>query len=178
MCKAKRVVLSAFLTLALCVGAFLCGMRLQYKNTNSHQETTSTQLKTANQHKEYGAEIDTKYTLQCLAAKSNTAVVEINDTFSELWKEELNNTYNKIIAIANESLQQALFDEQQKWDDALSSKLECRLCYLQQIYGSGSIVPVLISEYRCQLYRERAIELNKMYEQLSSSEQAPDSLLS
>ena len=136
------------------------------ETTTVLQETTTVPQETTVGQKDYYAEIDSEYKQQLLNAVSNVEVSKVHDRFTELWKSEIDSSINKINAIASESLQQALFKEQQEWESTATAMIDCRLCFYQQVYGSGSIVPVLMAEYKCQLYRDRAISLNEMYDQI------------
>ena len=169
MSKAKQVFIYISLAFVLCTLAFLSGMQVQHPKPSTQPETTNVLQETTFDQKEYYAEIDSEYAQQLLNAESNLEVCKIHNRFSVLWKDEIDIINDRINAIASESLQQALFKEQQEWNSAVSTKIDCRLQFFQQIYGSGSIVPVLIAEYECQLYRERAINLNKMYDQIYST---------
>ena len=196
MSKVKQVFVYISLSLVLCALSFLVGMKVQQSRlsaqsntTNKQQETTTVLQETTTVlqetttvpqetttvpqettvgQKDYYAEIDSEYKQQLLNAVGNVEVSKVHDRFTELWKSEIDSSIDKINAIASESLQQALFKEQQEWESTATAMIDCRLCFYQQVYGSGSIVPVLMAEYKCQLYRDRAISLNEMYDQIYS----------
>lgn len=179
----KYNLLLACIAVVLCISSFFLGYVCNTKSRNVTQASTNTeqaspisqqtptneqQEPTSSQSKEYGYSIDSLLDDKLASAISNIEKSEAYRQVAELWKKEVDLNYQKLLLIANEPLQQALSAEHKAWEDTLLVKKELNLRYLQQIYMSGSIVPVLQAKYEYALYRERAVVLYEMYERVHS----------
>ena len=107
--------------------------------------------------------LDAQYASSYLEATSNYEMCEVNSQFAEKWKQEAELYLNKICEIADEDLKQAIIAGQESWENTYPIQMQENLTYLQYVYGSGSVVPVIHSKYDYDLQRERAIELYEMY---------------
>jgi len=103
--------------------------------------------------------IDEEYEKKISLASSNIDICNLNYEFMLKWKDEISCYYGNILNSANESLHQSVINEQIVWEQYCQVSIEMQQHYLEQLYGSGTIVPVLLSQYEYELYRERAINL-------------------
>ena len=110
--------------------------------------------------------LDAQYASSYLEATSNYEKCEVNRQFAEKWRQEAQLYLNKICEIADEDLKQAIIAGQTAWENTYPIRMEENFAYLQYVYGSGSIVPVIHSKYDYDLHRERAIELYEMYNEV------------
>lgn len=111
-------------------------------------------------------ELDKDYKSRLSKAKSNAEITEINSEFADKWKAEIDTNYQKLLTVADGSFREQLIASQKEWYVNAEKLTEERLAFLIEVYQYGSIVPVKVSEYEYNLYRERAIELFDMYEEL------------
>ncbi len=99
-------------------------------------------------------------------AKSNVDKVNTNERYCELWEENINYYYNEIIKHFednNESeLLQKTIETQAKWEEDCAQQVDYHNSLLLSVYESGTIVPIKLSYFECEQYRQRAIVL---YEQ-------------
>lgn len=115
-------------------------------------------------------ELDKEHERRLLNAQSNVEITEINSEFADKWKAEIDTNYQKLLAIADPSFKEKLIASQTEWYICAEKHIEERFAYLLEVYQSGTIVPIKVSEYKYNLYRERAIELFEMYDEFNGIE--------
>lgn len=111
--------------------------------------------------------LDSEYKEKISAAKSNVEISEINYDFSEKWKTEINTNYERLSASASDGFKEKLTESQAEWNIYAEKRTAEHFEYLLDVYGAGTVVPIIQSEFVYKLYRERAIELFEMYSVLS-----------
>lgn len=113
-------------------------------------------------------ELDKEYERRLSNAQSNFEKSEINSEFAEKWKAEMNKNYQNLLTVSWKFLKEKLIASQAEWYIYAEKRIDEEYEYLLQEYTTGTIVPVLLSKFECNLYRERAIELFEMYDELKS----------
>lgn len=73
------------------------------------------------------------------------------------------------MTVAGEDLALTLAVSQEEWNAYVQAEMDMLQRYYEQKYGSGSIVPVVLSEARYNLSREKALELYALYIDLAGN---------
>lgn len=131
---------------------------------NGDNSTTENPAKTES---EVSFALDTEYEKAFSAAYSNVEKCQVNDDYADKWDEFAEEYYNKLLEIASNDFKSSLIVSQAEWEKYAEISKEMQLKYLQDVYESGSSVPVGNSYYNYTLHRERAIELYEMYTELN-----------
>lgn len=111
--------------------------------------------------------MDIEYKQKVTDAVSNFEVSEINEEFSQRYEAIANEYYEKIISIADDTFKLAIIEEQAAWDSYALNYLNSQLAYYEQLYAGGSIVPVICSQVKYDLYRTKVLSLYEMYDGLA-----------
>lgn len=111
-------------------------------------------------------ELDDEYKKRVTGSCSNSEEVEINYQFAEAWKMAVDEYYDWILLHAEDELYNEISAEVVRWEEYSQNCLGAYESYLYQIYTTGTIVPVLQSEYTYNLYRDKALELYELYSSL------------
>lgn len=115
------------------------------------------------------AQLDEEYEAAINEAISNIEICEINQRFTEEWKKIIEEYYTLLLDTNTEALRVHIKKDKEEWPQYAQTRIDLELEYLQQIYGSGSIVPVIQSNFICELHREKSIELIEMYTKLQAN---------
>lgn len=133
-------------------------------------------------------ELDYAYAEKIAAAKSNADAADINYEFSQKWENLADAYYQDILGVADEleqehdadifgitggNLETVFLTSQDAWKAYAQIRINEQNAYLDANYAGGSIVSVLLSEFQCNLYRERAVELYNMYLNLNDLTDLP-----
>lgn len=114
------------------------------------------------------AQLDNEYVMAMSAAVSNAERTDVNATYAEKWMNKLEEYYQFLNEVSPENMQILLQQDKEQWLRYSESQIELEHARLDAIYGSGTIVPVLLSEFTYELNREKAVALIEMYEQMCS----------
>lgn len=117
---------------------------------------------------EDGFPIDIEYEQRITEAESNFEICKINEEYSQQYKSIINIYYNQIMLIADDAFKLAFSEEQDAWEAYAQIYLDLQLSYYEQLYSGGSIVPVICSKEKYDLYRQRALLMRKMYGDLAN----------
>lgn len=142
------------------------------KETSNTTESTTdkpTDTDTKSELDNYTAaiELDKELERRAANAQSNVELCQINLEFKDKWKEEIDTYYQKLLSIAGPDFQQKLIESQTEWYINAEKHIDERFAYFKEVYQTGTIVPIAQSYFECNLYRERAIELFQMYDELN-----------
>ena len=159
----RLLVVSIIVVLIAGVAIAILWHQCSCNNTKSTQSTDGMGSTQPTDGTENSFALDGQYTNSYLGAASNYEKCEVNRQFAEKWRQEAELYLNKICEIADEDLKQAIIAGQTAWENAYPIRIEENLAYLQYVYTTGTIVPILHSKYAYDLQRERAIELYGMY---------------
>ena len=105
--------------------------------------------------------MDIEYKQRVADAVSNFEVCEINEEFSQRYEAIANEYYEQVISIADDTFKLAIVEEQTAWENYALNYLNSQLAYYEQLYAGGSIVPVICSQAKYDLYREKVLALIK-----------------
>lgn len=126
--------------------------------------------------------LDNEYKERLALTKSNAETSNLNEEFAERWQKMSSEYYDLIFEIADkyegytnaskdldfgEDLKQSLYASQNAWETYAQNRIDEERAALIMKYETGSIVPLLLSQFQYTLYRERAIELYNLYMNLS-----------
>ncbi len=136
-------------------------------NENTSDKPNNTDANSKLQNYTVAVDLDKEYSRRLSNAKSNTEITEINSEFADKWKNEIDTNYQKLLTIAEKSFREKLIISQAEWYIYAKKYIDERYEYLLEEYQTGTTVPIIISEFECNLYRERAIELFEMYNKLN-----------
>ena len=107
--------------------------------------------------------IDEKYYKEKKQATSNAELTNLNEKYSNIWKEKIDFYYEKIkCSFSYEEIhaKNEVDSLKESWNEYYKNEITSTNKVLASIYGSGSIVPVVLSEYDMLLCRNKAIELS------------------
>lgn len=163
--------------LLICIGALMClslmatvitgcaGHRIQFNEGSNSSDIESSETMSDEILNSFDTEyskiypLDLAYKKAVTAAYSNVEREEIVHTYQAKWKKCMNTYYSLLIVKADETEKKLLEAIQAQWEGNMKNKVENEIKLLQHAYESGTIVPVLATEYEYSLYRHRAIEL-------------------
>lgn len=180
MLKKKRLIaVLAIISILLVVIFVIIFHNLSQRNKNNEPAPQAQQeeiiktpndsgVKAAPSGYEAAVMLDSEYKEKISAAKSDIEITETNEEFAEKWKSEINTNYEKLSAVASDGFKEKLTESQAEWNIYAEKRTAEHFEYLLEEYESGTIVPVIQSEFEYRLYRERAIELFEMYSKLNS----------
>ena len=121
--------------------------------------------------------LDIEYQNKMQDSKSNVEITAINDEFSEKWKSKIEFYYIQIVNYYTSSFNQEMHDLFKENHINWSSYAEQQYNYYEtvmcDVYTTGSIVPVKLSNYKRTVYRNRAIELYNQCIELSIKVESP-----
>lgn len=100
--------------------------------------------------------------------KTNGVTSEMVDVllkYSALWKEDMNQYYDLLMEVMDEEGKAMLSDSQAAWEEYSQKNHQLILhCNSMMYEGGGSYLEVLEAELDHKKYRERAVELEDLYE--------------
>lgn len=126
--------------------------------------------------------LDNEYKERLALTKSNAETSNLNEEFAERWQKMSSEYYDLIFEIADkyegytdaskdldfgEDLKQSLYASQNAWETYAQNRIDEERAALIMKYETGSIVPLLLSQFQYTLYRERTVELYNLYMNLS-----------
>lgn len=111
-------------------------------------------------------ELDQEYERRIAAANANVEFTDINLEFAEKWKTEVDANYQKLLTVANDDFKEALIASQAEWYVNAEKDIDEKYMYFVSVHDFGSVLSVCTSKYEYKLYRERAVELFVMYDNL------------
>ena len=113
--------------------------------------------------------LDASYNQEIEEAESNFEKGEINDKYSDLWFDKITLYNDALICYysQNEKMQNEINLSHDEWLKYKEIQEDVYFDFLLSVYTTGSIVPLLQNEKRCELTRDRAIFLYKQCEMLS-----------
>ena len=121
--------------------------------------------------------LDTDYIDALNSAESNIEKVNINTHFCNLWIENANFYYNKILMYFKDNapnLYQETLQDQLTWENYYIQQKNYYNNLLISIYGSGTILPIKLSAFECEQNRQRALALYHRCLELSIEVEPPD----
>lgn len=133
------------------------GIRIEQPSL-PEQEESDENLLVARLDKEYEATIN--------AAVSNVELCEINGRYTEEWQKIIEEYYALLQVMEPDTFASQIMKDKEEWPQYTQVRIDLELQYLQEVYGSGTILPVVLSQYICEIHREKAIELIEMYTNL------------
>ena len=114
------------------------------------------------------AQLDKEYAMAMSAAVSNAERTDVNTRFSESWMKIIEEYYQLLNEVSPDNMQILLQQDKEQWLLYSQGQIELEHARLDAVYGSGTIVPVLLSEFTYELNREKAVELIEMYIQMNA----------
>ena len=111
--------------------------------------------------------MDAEHDRRIAEAESNAGICEINEEFAQRYAVMISDDYERILSIADNALKPALTEERSAWEKYARSYMDSQLAYYEQFYTGGSIVPVVCSKAEYDLYRQKALSLREMYDDLA-----------
>lgn len=114
------------------------------------------------------AQLDNAYSSAIDGAMSNIELCEVNMEYAELWLQKTEEYYDYLCSACPEDMQDQILQEKEEWLQYTQVRIGLELNYLEQIYGSGTIVPVILSQFTYTMYREKAIELIDTHSQIQA----------
>ena len=114
------------------------------------------------------AQLDKEYESAVSAADSNVELSDVNTRFAESWMKKIEEYYQRLYDISPENMQILLEQDMEQWLLYSQRQIELEHACLDEIYGSGTIIPVLISKFTYELNREKAVEIIEMYLQMNA----------
>ena len=114
------------------------------------------------------AQLDKEYAMARSDAVSNVERADVNTRFAESWMKLIEEYYQHLYDISPENMQILLEQDKEQWLLYSQGQIELEHARLDAVFGSGTIVPVLLSEFTYELNREKAVALIEMYEQMCS----------
>lgn len=110
--------------------------------------------------------LDEEYEAAINGAISNIELCEINERYTEEWQKIIEEYYDQLQAMEPDTFAVQIEKDREQWTQYVQTRIDLELQYLQEIYGSGTILPVVLSHFICEIHREKAIELIEMYTNL------------
>lgn len=167
----KKVLIPA--VLLLCALFFLGGFQTQKSLTGSAAQVSTPAATAAGEVSAPDTEndgislLDAEHQRRRGEAVSNVEREEIDQEYIQRYQAIIDDCYDRLLSLAGEEMQSALIQERIAWESYSPIRLDMQLKYYQEIYESGSIVPVLCSGFEYDLYHQRAISFQKMYDEIS-----------
>lgn len=110
--------------------------------------------------------IEEAYQKESKSVGSNAELTQINEEYAAIWLARIDEYYERAELYArrknDSSLAEQIEASRQSWSSYRTAQTEFAKSSLLSVYGSGSIVPVLLSDYLRVLYRDKAMELYKI----------------
>ena len=122
--------------------------------------------------------LDKEHSKELENTTSNAEITDINEKYAEKWKSTGDGYYTLILSDysnstkTKEQLQESLDRVTLIHDNMLEyidERLEIELKRLQDVYQSGSIVPVEMSNYEYKMYRDYALEMYRICQDMNVS---------
>lgn len=120
--------------------------------------------------------LDTDYDNAFNNAESNIEKVNINTHFCDLWIGNANFYYNKILMYFednNSNLYQETLQDQLTWEHYYTQQKKHYNNLLISVYGSGTILPLKLSDFEYEQNRHRALILYHQCLELSIEVEPP-----
>jgi cell division protein FtsB len=89
--------------------------------------------------------------------------VEINTRYKQLWEDKINKYYNLIYNALDDDKKYLIVSSQKKWEESIQIDEKLHWQWNDQLYNGGSISYVLNSDASCNIYRDRALALIRIY---------------
>ena len=165
----SQKIISLVLTLILMFTLTAC----QSVDTATNDQTTKTDTEITDEYN-----LDKEHNKELENTTSNTEITNINEKYAEKWKSTGDEYYTLILSDysnstkTQEQLQEALDRVtliNNNMLDYIDERLEIELKRLQDFYQSGSIVPVEMSNYECKMYRDYALEMYRICNDMNIS---------
>lgn len=172
----SSIVLSIIIVVLLIIIAAMFCCDFSQKNNNDIEDLIVFEAEpdshndTKLQNYPLAIELDKEYERRVSAANANAEITDINSEFAEKWKAETDANYQKLLSVANDDFKEALVASQAEWYVNAEKDIEEKFMYFVNVHDFGSITPICVSKYEYNLYRERAIELFVMYDNLQQIE--------
>lgn len=113
---------------------------------------------------------DIEYEKRRKETKSNVELTSLNEEFADIWKEKIRTYHNCLINRYEEENNHTMIDEtntaQNSWELYCQSQIDYYETAILSQYTTGSIVPIKLSNFERNLYRERAIFLYYLCQEL------------
>ncbi len=118
--------------------------------------------------------LDAEYEKAKQKCKSNAEITSLNEDFAKKWYDLIEAYYNCALTPGEPPYDDELLDEwyikmheniriiHENWEIYAQQRLKNEEDRIVTIYMSGSIVPVLLSQFEYELYRSHAIEMYEM----------------
>lgn len=135
-------------------------------------------------------QLDVEYNEKKSVAVSNSALTALNDEYAGLWQKQVEKYYQALFDYYSSteglyadkdgityypgvkdhaSMMEETKASQENWLKYYESSINYYKDFLYSVYGTGSIVPVKLSDYSRILYRAKAIEMCELYSSISST---------
>lgn len=167
----KKVMIPGILVLC---AVFFCGGLLTQKllasqavQTSAPSDSVANEISVPNAEVGEISLLDADHQRQYEEAVSNVEREEIDDMYIQRYQAIIDRCYDRLLSIAGEDLQIAMTQERTAWESYAPVCLDMQLKYYQEVYTSGSIVPVLYSGSEYDLYHQRALLFQKMCDRVS-----------
>lgn len=116
------------------------------------------------------SQVDKAYASEMASAYSNVEKCDTNQKFIEKWDAFAKTYYNKTMEKADEELREKSIEAEKNWESYVNKRLVLEEAILLKRFASGSIVPVLLSDFECELHRVHAIDMQRRYFNLFPNE--------
>lgn len=116
--------------------------------------------------------IDNRYLDSIQTKMSNAEYVQTTVDYANQYKELIDKYYNALLEADNIDAENIVHTHT-IWERYSEESLVAQKTYLEDIYGSGTIVPKFLVDYQYRLYRTRAIELFLMCRQNNMNVDGP-----
>ncbi|MBR0466574.1 MAG: hypothetical protein IJJ40_03670 [Clostridia bacterium] len=111
-------------------------------------------------------EIDRTYLHKAKRISSNAELTSLNDEYARLYENKITVFFdiisNYYTGIKDEKMAKLIEDLKDNWEQYSTIQKENYQKLIISKYGSGSIVPVKLSDYNRKINREKAIELYEL----------------
>lgn len=132
---------------------------------DTSQETTQMQYGVLNNTEI--ARIDKEYETELDTAHSNIEVCEVNKKYTDIWKEYMEECYQKCLSATQDDVaQKNLITSQKQWEIYMQNCIIFEDICLKKGFQGGTITPIISTDYKRNIYRQRAVELNCWYDMI------------
>ena len=161
--KKRKPAVVAILAGIMLLGALVAFVLLYQQSEPYDSSKTGT---VCDQTMEPFTSIEEAYQKESKRVSSHAELTQINEKYAEIWLARMDEYYDRAELYAHEtndlSLAEQIEESRQSWDSYRTAETEYAKSCLLSVYGSGSIVPVLLSDYRREFCRNKAMELYKI----------------
>lgn len=166
MKKKRKFQIGTFINVILLIISFIILFRVVIYPQNNMDNFSTQQIYS----------LDTDYIDALNNAESNIEKVNINTHFCNLWIENANFYYNKILIYFEDNasnLYQETLQDQLTWEHYYTQQKNYYNNLLNSIYGSGTILPLKLSSFEYEQNRQRALVLYHQCLELSIDVEPP-----